>query len=165
MTEERAATLKEASTVDLGPAEAILARMRPVGAGDLIPLLQRLQEAYGYLPGDVLHEVSDRTRIPLSRMYGVITFYAQFSTTPRGRHTVRVCSGTACHVKGSKEVVEAILHEIGVEESGTTTDGRFTLETVACLGTCFLAPVMMVNDEYFGSLTPAEARAILKNYT
>jgi len=165
MTEERAATLKAASTADLGPAEAILARMRPVGAGDLITLLQQLQEAYGYLPADVLHEVSARTGIPLSRMFGVITFYSQFSTMPRGRHTIRVCSGTACHVRNSKEVVAAIHHEIGVEESGTTTDGRFTFETVACLGTCFLAPVMMVNDEYFGSLTAATARAILKNYT
>ena len=163
MTEERAATLMEASRLDLGPAEEILARVQPVGAGDLIPLLQRLQEAYGYLPGDLLHEVSARTGIPFSRMYGVVTFYAQFSTTPRGRHTVRVCSGTACHVKGSHAVREAILQEIGAE-SGATTDVRFTFETVACLGTCFLAPVMMVDDEYFGSLTPATARAILKNY-
>lgn len=164
MTEERAATLREASAVDLDPAREILEGMRPVRPGDLIPLLQRLQGAYGYLPADVLHDVSASTGIPLSRMYGVITFYSQFSTSPRGRHTIRVCSGTACHVKGSRELLEAIHHEIGVEDNGSTTDGRFTLETVACLGTCFLAPVMMVDDEYFGSLSPAQARAILKNY-
>ncbi|HLO66713.1 MAG TPA: NAD(P)H-dependent oxidoreductase subunit E [Holophaga sp.] len=164
MTEERAATLREAPAVDLAAAREILDRMHPVRPGDLIPLLQKLQGAYGYLPADVLHEVSAATAIPLSRMYGVITFYSQFSTSPRGRHTVRVCSGTACHVKGSRELLEAIHHEIGVEDNGSTTDGRFTLETVACLGTCFLAPVMMVNDEYFGSLSPAQARAILKNY-
>lgn len=151
--------------VDLAKAEAILAELSPVDSGDLIPLLQRLQEAYGYLPSDVLAEVSERTGIPLSRMYGVITFYTQFSTTPRGRHTIRCCTGTACHVRGAKDVTEAILHEIDVEVGGTTSDGRFTFEHVACLGTCFLAPVVMVDDEYYGQLTPAKARAIVKNYS
>lgn len=152
------------AAVDMSLAEEILGQMGTVDSGDLIPLLQKLQDAYGYLPAEVLTEVSERTKIPVSRMYGVITFYAQFSITPRGRHTIRCCTGTACHVRGSKELVEAVLHEIGVEDSGTTTDGRFTFEAVACLGTCFLAPVMMVDDEYFGSLTPAKARSILKNY-
>jgi NADH-quinone oxidoreductase subunit E len=98
-------------------------------------------------------------------MYGVITFYAQFSMTPRGRHTVRCCCGTACHVRGCKEVSEAILRDLGVEEGGTTTDLRFTVEGVACLGTCFLAPVMMVDDQYFGLLTPAKARDVLKAFS
>nr|WP_320130948.1 NADH-quinone oxidoreductase subunit NuoE [uncultured Holophaga sp.] len=149
---------------ELAKAEVILADMAPVQEGDLIPLLQRLQDAYGYLPKEILAEVSERTCIPLSRMYGVITFYTQFSTTPRGRHTIRCCTGTACHVRGAKGVAEAMLHEIDVEVGGTTTDGRFTFENVACLGTCFLAPVVMVDDEYYGQLTPAKARALVKNY-
>jgi len=155
----------ECLVADLAKAEAILAEMTPVDSGDLIPLLQRLQDAYGYLPAEVLAEVSERTGIPLSRMYGVITFYTQFSTTPRGRHTIRCCTGTACHVRGAKGVAEALLHEIDVEAGGTTADGRFTFENVACLGTCFLAPVIMVDDEYFGQLTPPKARAIVKNYS
>ena len=157
--------MKTETPPDMAPAERVLKRFGSVQAGDLIPLLQGLQAAYGYLPPPVLVEVSERTGIPASRMYGVITFYSQFSITPRGRHTVRCCSGTACHVRGSKEVAEAILREINVEEGGTSADGRFTFESVACLGTCFLAPVMMVDNEYFGSLTPAKARAILKKFT
>ena len=149
---------------DKALAEQILAGAGRIAPEDLIPLLQRLQVAYGYLPPEVLMEVSERTGIPTSRMYGVITFYAQFSITPRGRHTVRCCRGTACHVRGSKEVAEAILHELDVEEGGTTADRRFTFESVACLGTCFLAPVMMIDNEYFGLLTPAKARAILKKF-
>jgi NADH:ubiquinone oxidoreductase subunit E len=151
-------------TVDLAPAERILKKWGPVTGSDLIPLLQSLQDAYGYLPPDVLLDVSERTGIPTSRMYGVITFYAQFSITPRGKHTVRCCSGTACHVKGCKAVAEAILHELDVEEGGTTADRLFTFESVACLGTCFLAPVMMVDNEYFGLLTPAKARATLRKF-
>ena len=153
------------STLDMAPAERVLKQFPAIQASDLIPVLQRLQDAYGYLPPPVLKEVSARTGIPTSRMFGVITFYAQFSTTPRGRHTVRCCSGTACHVRGCKGVAEAILHELNVEEGGTTTDGRFTFESVACLGTCFLAPVMMVDGEYFGMLTPAKARSVLKKYS
>lgn len=151
--------------IEMGPAERILKDAGAVTAGDLIPLLQRLQDAYGYLPPKVLIEVSERTGIPISRMYGVITFYTQFSLVPRGRHTVRCCCGTACHVRGCKEVAEAILSDLGVEEGGTTTDQRFTFESVACLGTCFLAPVMMVDDEYFGLLTPAKAKAVLATFT
>lgn len=152
------------TTSDFAPAEQLLRELGPLAPGDLIPLLQALQAAYGYLPADVLAEVSARTGIPTSRMYGVITFYAQFSLTPRGRHTVRCCSGTACHVKGCKEVADAILEDLQVAEGGTTADRAFTFESVACLGTCFLAPVMMVDHEYFGLLTPTKARAVLKKF-
>ena len=153
------------AAVDLAPAERILQEAGSVAPGDLIPLLQKLQDAYGYLPPDVLKEVSERIGIPTSRMYGVITFYAQFSLAPRGRHTIRCCCGTACHVRGCNEVAEAILRDLGVEVGGTTTDQRFTVENVACLGTCFLAPVMMVDNEYFGLLTPMKAREILATFS
>ena len=150
--------------VDMAPAERVLERYGAVKASDLIPLLQSLQEAYGYLPPEVLTEISERIGIPTSRMYGVITFYAQFSITPRGRHTVRCCCGTACHVRGGKEVAEAVLHELDIEAGGTTADRLFTFESVACLGTCFLAPVMMVDNEYFGLLTPEKALSVLKTF-
>jgi len=139
-------------------------KSRPIGPDDLIPLLQRIQDAYGYLPYPVLERVNERTSIPLSRMFGVITFYAQFYTEPHGRHTIRCCQGTACHVKGGKRIAETIANHLKVEEGGTTDDMRFTFETVACLGTCFLAPVIMVDDDYYGQLTPDRIERILEKY-
>jgi NADH-quinone oxidoreductase subunit E len=131
---------------------------------NLIPVLQDVQDAYGYLPADVLALISRRTGIPMARMFGVITFYSQFHLKPRGRHTVRCCQGTACHVKGSRSVGDAIAENLGVEEGGTTSDGRFTYETVQCLGTCFLAPVVMVNEDYHGNLARESVGRILKGY-
>jgi NADH:ubiquinone oxidoreductase subunit E len=151
-------------TVDYGPAEAVLGELGRVEPGDLIPLLQRLQDAYGYLPSEVLQEVSRRTGIPVSRMYGVATFYEQFHLEPRGRHTVRVCRGTACHVRGAPDVLAAVVQAMGVTEGETTEDRRYTLETVACLGTCFLAPVMMVDKDYHGKLKLGNIPKILKKY-
>ena len=162
------ATLSE---IDLGPVEAILARVEEAGrenggitAHDLIPLLQEIQAAYGYLPPSVLVWVSEQTGIPTSRMYGVITFYAQFYLEPHGRHTIRCCQGTACHVKGSKRIGEAIKQELGIEEGGTTDDMRYTFEVVACLGTCFLAPVVMIDNDYYGQLTSNKIPKILASY-
>jgi NADH:ubiquinone oxidoreductase subunit E len=150
--------------IDLGPAEKILADMKNPEADALIPILQRIQEAYGYLPKPVLKWVSKKTGIPTSRMHGVITFYSQFHTKPRGRHIIRTCEGTACHVKGSSRITERISEELGIEPGGTTPDLLFTFETVACLGTCFLAPVIMVDEDYFGQLTPDQIPSILKKY-
>jgi NADH-quinone oxidoreductase subunit E len=155
---------------DLAPAESILDRVRELAVGQqpvsnyLIPLLQQIQEAYGYLPIPILNHVSKRTGIPTSRMHGVITFYAQFYTEPHGRHTIRCCEGTACHVKGSKRVAETIERELEVKEGESTKDMRFTFEKVACLGTCFLAPVMMIDNDYYGQLTPDAIPEILKKY-
>lgn len=152
------------AAVDMTPVENILRQAGHVMPGDLVPLLQKIQEAYGYLPLEVLRKVSEHTGLPTSRMYGVITFYAQFSMKPRGRHTLRSCRGTACHVRGGKAVAEAIARELKVAEGETTADGVFTFETVACLGTCFLAPVIMVDNQYFGLLTPDKAKSILKKF-
>jgi NADH-quinone oxidoreductase subunit E len=131
---------------------------------NLIGLLQQVQDRFGYLPRPALAAISRRTRISLSRIYGVVTFYSQFYTEPRGRHTIRCCRGTACHVRGATQVFEALQRELGVGEGESTPDLLFYLETVACLGTCFLAPVMMVDNQYYGMLTPQKVNRILQSY-
>ena len=132
---------------------------------DLIPILQQIQETYGYLQKDVMVETSKRTGIPASRIYGVATFYEQFHFEPHGKHTVRCCRGTACHVKGGPEIVEAIKRNLNIEPGQTSEDMLFTFETVACLGCCFLAPVMMIDDKYYGHLTASKAAKILDGYS
>ena len=132
--------------------------------GDLIPVLRRLQGRYGYLPEPVVLELARVTGIPPSRVYGVITFYSQFRLQPIGRHIVRVCAGTACHVSGSKMLIDSVQDELGIEVGETTADGIFTLFTVACLGCCSLAPVMMVDEETHGRLTASSVRKILRGY-
>jgi NADH-quinone oxidoreductase subunit E len=158
------ASSPEALAICADRAAEILDDMAPVRERDIIPLLQKLQDAYGYLPREVMLEVAQRTGLPASRLYGVATFYAQFHLKPRGRHTIRCCRGTACHVRGSKEIAETIKRTLAVEEGDTTADGRFTFEVVACLGTCFLAPVIMINDDYYGSLKQGQLAQILSNY-
>jgi len=138
--------------------------MGRITSDSLIPILQKIQGAYGYLPAEILLEVSKTTGLPLSRMYGVATFYEQFHLEPRGRHTVKCCRGTACHVKGGREIAEAIERELGIEEGQTTEDMRFTFETVACLGTCFLAPVVMIDNDYFGNVSASRIKTIIKRY-
>ena len=149
-------------SADLGPATNILAGRKLIAADDLIPILQEVQEAYGYLPPGVLRWVSERSGIPTSRMYGVITFYAQFYLKPHGKHTVRCCRGTACHVRGGKKIINAVKGRLGIEEGATTADMLFSLETVACLGACALSPVMVVDSVYHGKMTPRLAEQILQ---
>jgi NADH:ubiquinone oxidoreductase subunit E len=133
--------------------------------GALIPVLQGAQEAYGYLPEEVLRRISRGLKVPISRIYGVVTFYAQFYLTPRGRHVIKSCQGTACHVRGAKGVLESLTRELNVPPGGTTEDLQFSLETVACVGTCFLAPVIMIDGDYYGKLTPKRAVDALKKYS
>jgi NADH-quinone oxidoreductase subunit E len=147
------------------PALKVVAELEPVGEGSIVPLLQKLQDAYGYLPKNVVLEVARRTGLPASRIYGVATFYAQFRLQPSGRHMVRCCRGTACHVRGSKEISGALMRELKIDEGGTTSDGRYSLDVVACLGTCFLAPVIMVDSDYYGSMTPGRVKKVLGKYT
>jgi len=151
--------------LDTEPLEKILAAIHKVGPNDLVPILQQVQKAYGYLPKPILMEVSERTGISASQIYGVATFYEQFYLEPHGRHTVRCCRGTACHVKGGPNIIKAIKNTLGIEPNETTEDMRYTFETVACLGTCFLAPVMMVNNDYYGHLNPRKIKSILERYT
>jgi len=130
----------------------------------LIPLLQKLQDAYGYLPKDVIARLSERTGLFVSRIMGVVTFYSQFRLEPVGKNIVKICFGTACHVIGAENVADAICRELGVELGGTTADRMFTVESVACLGCCSLAPVIMINDETHGRLNPDAARSVIREF-
>lgn len=149
--------------LDLSRIKPILEKYRGQ-EGSLIPILQEAQAIYGYLPEEALKTISRGLKIPLSRIYGVVTFYAQFHLNPRGRHTVRVCRGTACHVRGGKNVLKATQQFLGIGENETTSDFKFTFETVACLGACALSPVLLVDKNYFGKLTPAKVEKVLKQY-
>ena len=150
--------------MDLSRIDEVLTKHRGE-EGVLIPILQETQEIYGYLSEELLAAIGKRLHIPLSRIYGVVSFYAQFYTTPRGRHIIKSCQGTACHVRGAKGVLESLTRELKVEPGGTTHDLNFSLETVACVGTCFLGPVIMIDKDYYGKLTPKRAVDALKKYS
>lgn len=130
----------------------------------LIPLLQKVQEEYGYIPPETIVPIAEALQLFPSEVQGVVTFYSQFSLKPRGKNVVRVCKGTACHVRGGRSILKIAKRELGVDEGNTTEDYQFTLETVACLGACFLAPTMMVNKSYYGKLSPPKMTSILKQY-
>ncbi|MHC4267462.1 MAG: NADH-quinone oxidoreductase subunit NuoE [Planctomycetota bacterium] len=155
----------EEQKIDLKPVGKIVAQYGNDVDSNLIAILQQTQDEYGYLPKSVLKEISRLTDVPLTRIFGVVTFYSQFTLTPRGRHAVKICTGTACHVKGVEDVKQKVKEQLGVVEGETTADYQFTLETVACIGTCFLAPVMMVDDRYFGKLTTDTVTDIVDGYT
>ncbi len=141
----------------------ILAKYRG-NKGALIPVLQEVQSELGYLSPDSLKTIAEGLAIPLSQVYGVATFYTQFRLKPIGQHLVRVCHGTACHVGGAEKVSAAIEAGLGIKDGETTADGKFTVESVACLGCCSLAPVMMVDNETFGRLTPESAIKAVKEF-
>ncbi|MBR2041637.1 MAG: NADH-quinone oxidoreductase subunit NuoE [Oscillospiraceae bacterium] len=130
---------------------------------NLISVLQKAQEIYGYLPKEVIYRVAEKLGITPAKVMGVATFYSQFRLEPMGKYRVMLCAGTACHVNGSEKVAEAVTEYLGIESGKTTKDGLFTLEKVACLGCCSLAPVMMINGEAYGNLTPEKAVSIIKN--
>ena len=129
--------------------------------GSLITILQKAQEIYGYLPMDVLYHIASRIGSTPAKVLGVATFYAQFRMQPIGKYLIMLCQGTACHVNGSERIESAICEELGIHDGETTADGIFTLKNVACLGCCSLSPVMMINGETYGSLTPASAIEVL----
>jgi len=149
-------------TFDLAPLDKIFEEFQ-AQKGALIPVLQRAQDLYGYLPADVLKLISTRMRVPLSQVYGVATFYAQFYLTRRGRNVIRECDGTACHVRGAPKVIAAVQKELGIKAGETTPDYRVTYEIVYCLGSCGLAPVAMVNNEVVGQLVPDKMVEIVKD--
>ena len=141
--------------VDLSLLEPVFEEYRGQ-SGALIPILQKAQDLYGYLPKVVIAAISKKTRIPISQLYGVVTFYAQFRLTRRGRHLIRICDGTACHVSGAPRNIEAIEKAFDVPARGTSSDYKYTLEIVYCIGSCGLAPVAVVDDKVYGQ-TGSEA--------
>jgi NADH:ubiquinone oxidoreductase subunit E len=147
--------------LDHSPLERILEVFQGQ-KGAVIPILQQIQEVYGYLPQEILGKTSKITRIPLSQLYGVATFYAQFHLTPRGRHLIRVCDGTACHVRGSEKTIQAIENAFDIVAGGTSTDLKYTVEVVYCVGSCGLAPVAVVDDKVYGQTKPEPFVKILK---
>ncbi|MDZ7261725.1 MAG: NADH-quinone oxidoreductase subunit NuoE [candidate division KSB1 bacterium] len=143
--------------------DEIIARYRHK-PGSLIPVLQQAQEVCGYLPQEVQRRIAKGLNIPPSQVYGVVTFYSLFHLEPKGRHIIRVCMGTACYVRGGKNILSKLKETLGVGIGGTTEDGRFTLDVVSCPGSCGLAPVMVIDDEIFGLLNPVKAAEILKEF-
>lgn len=139
--------------VDLGLLSKVLEEFKGHRLA-VIPLLQRMQDVYGYIPRTALEEISRRTRIPLSQLFGVATFYAQFRLKKRGKHLVRICDGTACHVRGAPKAIDAIAHGLHVDPGETTKDKKMSLEIVYCLGSCGLAPVAVVDEKVLGRLGP-----------
>lgn len=131
--------------------------------GNLIPVLQGVQSLFGYVPREAFIKLNEEMGLQLSDMYGVATFYAQFRLNPVGKHIIKVCHGTACHVQSATKITEALEKELGVKDGHTTEDNLFTLESVACLGCCSLAPVMMIGDETFGSLNGKKAARVIKD--
>lgn len=137
----------------------------PNDKSSLIPLLQDVQSTYNYLPEPALRDISEFLGIPLSRVFGVATFYNQFRLKPIGKNVIRVCRGTACHVKSSANLLIALEHALGIKAGETTRDKNFTLETVACIGACSIAPVITINDEFYGRLSVKDIPKILKTYS
>jgi len=132
--------------------------------GALIPVLHEVQKIFGYLPEQALQIVSEELNIPMSEIYGVSTFYSQFTLEPKGEHIIRVCLGTACYVKGSQGILNRLSQELNVEVGKTTADGKFTLEATRCLGACGLAPVMTIDEKVYGRVTLDDIRRILDEY-
>ena len=151
----------ENKTVDLSLISGVLSEYADV-KGSLITILQNTQEIYGYLPKEAIELISEKTGIATSEILGVATFYTQFRFEPVGKYLIMLCQGTACHVNGSELILQTIKDELQIEDGQTTADGIFSLKCVACLGCCSLSPVMMINEDTYGSLTPEKTKKILR---
>ena len=146
---------------DLTLLEPTLAAYAAV-PGSLITILQKTQELYGYIPTDAVYHIAERTGETPAKIMGVATFYSQFRFRPVGKYLIMLCKGTACYVNGANAIAEAVSDELGIRDNETTEDGLFSLSLVSCLGCCSLAPVMMINDKTYGSLTPDKVKKILR---
>lgn len=149
--------------IDLAAIDHVLDDYRDT-EGALIPVLQAAQAIYGYLPAQAMEKIADVLRVPISQIFGVVTFYSQFRLKPRGKHIIRLCQGTACHVRGAGAILNTLEDQLNINAGETTKDGQFTLETVACVGACSLGPVVMVDDETHGRLSPEQMPDILAPY-
>ena len=154
----------EEPVIDLDLAEKIIEKYKDI-PGNLMPVLQGIQDEYGYVPKITVDLVAERLNVYPSQIYGVLTFYAQFHLKPRGKFIIRVCMGTACHVLGAERIKDAFYERIGIGHAETTADLRFTFESVACLGACGMAPLAMVNDETYGKMTVQKVTEILETYS
>ncbi len=143
--------------------EAYISENKDIG-GALIPVMQKAQELFGYLSFETMELISDRLDVPVADIYGVATFYALFSLTPKGDHVISVCTGTACYVKGAAAVLDEVKKQLGIESGETTPDGKFSIQDTRCLGCCGLAPVMVINNDVYGRLEPADIKDILAKY-
>jgi NADH-quinone oxidoreductase subunit E len=152
-----------AEEIDLAPANAIIDKYLTL-PGNLMPVLQGIQDEYGFVPFPTIALVAERLNVYPSQIYGVLTFYAQFHLKPRGRYIIRVCVGTACHVQGAERIVETFFGKLGIGHAETTADVRYTFEKVACLGACGMAPLAMVNDDTFGKMTVQKVEEIITEY-
>jgi NADH-quinone oxidoreductase subunit E len=148
--------------LDLAPLHEALQEYKSQ-RGAVIPVLQKAQEIYGWLPEQALKVISKEMGVPLSQIYGVVTFYSQFYLTRRGRHIIRQCDGTACHVRGAARIVDVVENHLGIKAGETTPDFKYTFEVVYCLGSCGLAPVAMIDDQVVGHLVPEKLVSILDN--
>ncbi|MDR2352087.1 MAG: NADH-quinone oxidoreductase subunit NuoE [Deltaproteobacteria bacterium] len=151
--------------IDLAKLDPVFAKFADMAKGSLIPVLQAAQDTYGYLPYKALEAIAKKLQIPISQIYGVVTFYAQFRLIPRGKHVIRSCQGTACHVRNSARILDSLKSTLKINPGGTTEDLKFTLETVACIGCCSLAPVMMIDTDAHGRLRPDRIPKILDSYS
>jgi NADH:ubiquinone oxidoreductase subunit E len=163
MNADNAELLREFTPEQVEKLDGIIAKHRGKPGG-LIPVLEEAQVALEYLPVSVQKRIARELNLPFSRVYGVVTFYSFFTMTPRGRHTVRVCLGTACYVRGGKALADALKKEFGVEEGETTPDRRFTFESVRCLGACGLGPVVVIDEDVHGRMKPSKLKDILSQY-
>ena len=132
--------------------------------GSMMPILQKAQEIYGYLPIEVQKIISDETGVSLEEIYGITTFYSQFALNPKGKYAISVCLGTACYVKGAQDLVDRITLKLGLTPGSTTADGKYSLDATRCIGACGLAPVLTVNDEVYGRLSKEDIDGILAKY-
>jgi len=132
--------------------------------GPLMPILQGAQDIYGYLPAEVQKYIADKLDVPFEKIYGIVTFYSQFSLYPKGQYKISVCLGTACYVKGSGDILERLRIKLGIDSGQCTPDGMFSLDATRCLGCCGLAPVMTVNEDVYGKLSPDDVDGILEKY-
>ena len=149
-------------SVDLSLLKDVLDKYADV-KGSLISILQKTQEIYGYIPIDAVYHISERTGLTPAKILGVATFYSQFRFTAVGKHLIMVCKGTACYVNGAERIIDAIQEELGIGDNETTEDGLFSLSVVSCLGCCSLAPVMMIDEDTYGSLTADKVKQILRD--
>ena len=149
-------------SVDLSLIKDVLDQYADV-KGSLISILQKTQEIYGYVPIDAVYHIAERTGLTPAKIMGVATFYAQFRFQAVGKYLIMICKGTACYVNGANAVADAVMEELGIGDNETTADGLFSLSLVSCLGCCSLAPVMMINEDTYGSLTPDKVRKILRD--